>query len=325
MARWNYSNKQRYVDLGYIFTEIGDEFEIDVLDVPKHGHQVVKVLCDYCGREFDMIMSNYTKSTKNTNKVACGKCKNIKTQERLMERYGVKSPAQLQSSKEKTKQTSLERYGCENPMQNPDIKKKLVDTFVERYGVDSPAKLPQHAEAMKTFDVKKARRSYVRTCMEKYGVDNAAKVQSAKDKMRETCIERYGGKSSQCSPDVREKSWATLKSNGDIPSSKAERVMVSTLIELYGSEACFPQFILGRIAMDCLLVVDGVKIDVEYDGEFWHQNKKRQDMQRDFYCYRNGYKVLRFTSKYNTPTKEQIQDAVNYLVNSEHKHLIVPV
>lgn len=210
-------------------------------------------------------------------------------------------------------------------MQNPDVKKKLVDTLIERYGVDSPAKLPQHAEAMKAYDVKKAQESYVKTCMEKYGVDNAAKVQSVKDKMKATCVERYGGESSQCSPDVREKSWATLKSNGGVPSSKAEQAMVMGLIELYGSEACLPQFVLGRIAMDCLLVVDGVKIDIEYDGEFWHRDKKRQDMMRDFYCYEHGYKVLRFTSKYNTPTKEQIQDAVNYLVNSEHQHLIVSV
>lgn len=140
----------------------------------------------------------------------------------------------------------------------------------------------------------------------------------------ETCEERYGGKSSQCSLDVRKKTMNTRMNNGNIPISKQESAMIELLREIYGKENCIPQYILDRIAFDCLLIIDDVKIDVEYDGKYWHRDEHK-DIRRDYFTISKGYKVLRFRGNYAIPTKEQIVNGVNYLVNSEHHHLTVDI
>lgn len=318
LMRWSTKNKKRLVSLGYVFTKMGDDVYVDIAHVTPNSHYKVVVICDYCGREFEMTMSNYSKSAKDRDKVACGNCRTIKTRERLVERYGVVAALQKQEFKEKAVNTNIERYGCENPTQNKGIREKQIKTLIERYGVDTPSRLPQYLEGIKNYDRKKAQENYVKTCLEKYGVDNTAKLQSVKDKAFVTCVKKYGGGSSQCSEEVRMKSLKTLSSNGAVPTSRAELKMVETIKAIYGEENCFPQYPLGRISMDCLLIVGDTKIDVEYDGKFWHDNKQDYDTRRDFYCIHRGYKVLRFSSKYNTPTEEQIKNGVHYLVNSEH-------
>ena len=35
LLKWNNANKKRYVDLGYRFTQCGDEFEVDINDLSK--------------------------------------------------------------------------------------------------------------------------------------------------------------------------------------------------------------------------------------------------------------------------------------------------
>lgn len=80
-----------------------------------------------------------------------------------------------------------------------------------------------------------------------------------------------------------------------------------------------------RLIYDCLLIVKDIKIDVEFDGYFWHDRQKERDKRRDFYSMRKGIKVLRFVSKGSLPTKEQITQSVEYLVNTEHYHLIIDI
>ena len=46
---WNNRSKERYIALGYKFTNIGDKFTINVKDLSPNSHYVVKVKCDFCG------------------------------------------------------------------------------------------------------------------------------------------------------------------------------------------------------------------------------------------------------------------------------------
>ena len=70
---------------------------------------------------------------------------------------------------------------------------------------------------------------------------------------------------------------------------------------------------VGRFTMDCLLMIEGIKIDVEYDGIYWHQSRHHYDVWRDQKMFANGYKVLRIVSKGKMPTFEQIIEAVDKL------------
>ena len=63
--------------------------------------------------------------------------------------------------------------------------------------------------------------------------------------------------------------------------------------------------------------MDSIKIDVEYDGWFWHQDKHK-DLKRDKFLQSQGFKVLRVRSGVQLPTEEELFEAIDYLVNTEH-------
>lgn len=301
-VKWNGNTKKYWEDKGYKYTKIGDEFDVCAEDLQPKSAIKVAVICDYCGKEFEMRMYAYTASS-SCGKVTCNKCKGKKIAETNLVKYGVKNVMSVDLIHNKMKASMLERYGVEHPSQSAELHQKVMDVY----------------------DFEKAVIRRKQTCLDKYGVDNAAKSPSVIAKTKATCIERYGGESPQCDDNVRRKSWESMLLNGTTPTSKAERSMVDALKKIYGEDACTPQFVLDRISMDCLLIIGDVKIDVEYDGQFWHKGNAERDKRRDFYCINRGYKVLRFFSKYHVPTEEQIKAGVDYLVNSEHKHLRVDI
>lgn len=301
-VKWNGQTKKYWEEKGYSYTKMGNEFEAHVEDLQSKSAVKVAVVCDYCGNEFLMAMYAY-QSSSACGKVACKRCRGKKAAETNLERYGVANVMQVDAIHDKMKASMFEAYGVEHPSQNYEL----------------------HQKAMAAYDVDSAVERRKQTCLDKYGVDNAAKTAEVVEKAKATCVERYGGESSQCSDKIRRKSWESMLNHGTAPTSKAERDMVATLRKIYGDNACQPQFVLDRISMDCLLTVGDVKIDVEYDGQFWHKDNAEHDKRRDFYCINRGYKVLRFFSRYHVPNEEQIKQGVDYLVNSEHKHLRIDI
>lgn len=301
-VKWNGQTKQYWLNKGYTYTKIGDEFAVRVEDLPLKSAMFVDVVCDYCGDIFSMRMYSYT-ACSQMGKISCRHCKG-----------------------NKAKETNLVKYGVENAMQVDAIHSKMKQSMQERYGVEHPSQCKElHDKAIQEFDAVKAAEKRKATCIAKYGVDNAAKTQEVIDKAKATCIERYGGESSQCSDEIKQKTWQSMYRSGIIPTSKPERQMVELIKAIYGENNCTPQYGMGRISMDCLLTVNDIKIDVEYDGAYWHKDKNRQDERRDWYCINRGYKVLRFCGKENPPTKEQIIKSVNYLVNSGHDKLKINI
>lgn len=167
IMKWNARNKKRFVNLGYEFTKMNDEFEIDVFDLSDGSLTPVKVQCDYCGTEYEKSWYNYLleikKSTIHTD--CCCKCKKYKIVETAKNKYGVNSVFQIDEVKEKIAQTNLEKYGSSNPFGSKSIQETIRRTNIERYGVASPLQNKQILQ--KVSD----------TCMERYGVDYYIRTQ----------------------------------------------------------------------------------------------------------------------------------------------------
>lgn len=334
--KWNPNNRKYYESIGYTFTSCKDWIEVPAELVTHGSKETIQVECDYCHKIFTKTIDNYYSSIKESNESACKDCGNIKMRETMKTKYGVVAAIQSPRFAEKIKRTNIKKYGTECSLGNKEVKEKASRTMRERYGAVAPFHVQQFKEKAKNTIIKKygvnnvlqspeIQNKIKKTCLEKYGVDNPAKSDGVIKKAKKTCVERYGGESSQSSPEVRHKSWETMINNGTIPSSKAEKEMVALLIEMYGEENCFPSYPFDKVIYDCLLVIGDVKIDVEFDGYFWHKNKKEQDKRRDFYSMRKGIKVLRFLSKGNVPTKEQIKQGVQYLVDTEHHYLRIDI
>ena len=134
--RTNSSNYKHYKEKGYTFKKCGDFIEVNVLDLPKNSHEMVKVVCDICKKEREMWYGAVAKCNEENKLITCGSdsCKHKKYEDTCMKKYGVKNPNQVQEVQNKKKATNLERYGCESVMQNEKIKNKMKATNLERYG-----------------------------------------------------------------------------------------------------------------------------------------------------------------------------------------------
>lgn len=331
---WGSRNKERLERLGYQFTGKNTEVLVDIKDLSFGSKALVEVICDYCGKHIMVKYKDYNRYRK-LGKDACGECRHLKIIDTNIEKYGGRSPAVSAEVVSKLKATVLEKYGVSSVTQVEEIKEKAKKTCLEKYGVPNAAQSAIVQAKMK------------RTCQDKYGKDYVLQSEQLRQKIQSTCVDKYGGKTPLASPDVRDKIattnlakygsvspfgnkeirnaiMETRKANNSFPTSKPEQEMVRLLKELYGDENCYPQYILDKISFDCLLVIDGIKIDVEYDGKYWHQNT-HHDIKRDYFTIGKGYKVLRFRGTTQAPSIKQIQEGVDYLVNSEHHHLIIDI
>ncbi|MQR94773.1 hypothetical protein [Fictibacillus phosphorivorans] len=98
IVRWTANKtKSHYIDKGYHYTFIGDEFLIPVNDLPSSSNVKVEVVCDYCGTNLYKQFGKYLRSREASpiKKDACKKCHPLKTKEGNLLLYGVDHYTQL--------------------------------------------------------------------------------------------------------------------------------------------------------------------------------------------------------------------------------------
>lgn len=288
----------------------GQKIEIVVEHLPHSSHKVVQIQCDYCGVKFEREYRHYLKGRREFPEDTCKDCAVKKIAKIHTKKYGGIGLASLQL-KEKAQNTNKERYGDITPLQNKEIIEKAKKTCQEKYGGTGMGSLITRGK-IESFN------------LQHYGVRNPSQREDIKRKKEETCFAHYGVKSFFGDPnrteELTKKAKESLYKNGKTPSSKMEEGLNKLLIEIYGLENCFPSFLVSPLTFDCLLIVNNQKIDVEYDGWYWHKNTEERDRKRNYKVMSLGYKVLRVKSKFELPTKEQIQKAVDYLVNQGHHY-----
>jgi len=72
---WNSNNKKKYEELGYIFTKMKGELEINVKDLTNGSNILVSVQCDECGKILEgVIWNSYIKRTHDNGKYYCKSC-----------------------------------------------------------------------------------------------------------------------------------------------------------------------------------------------------------------------------------------------------------
>lgn len=283
---WNNRNKSRYISLGYEYTGRYTMFLVKVEDLLDTSKKKVKVICDNCGKEMIRPYREYIKYHDNTFGDLCTKCCTRKRESTCMKKYGNKNPSQVEIFKEKRTNTHLKLYGVENAFQSDVFKNKSKQT-----------------------------------CLEKYGTEYANQCENIKSKIRNTCIIKYGGTNPNKSEKVREKINNTLLRHGNIKTSNAQFEMYNILDDMYSNVTL--NYIVGRCTLDCMVEIKSQHIDIEYDGQYWHQQRENEDRRRDFYLMRRGYKVLRIKANNDVPSREQLKQGIDYLVNGNHYHKII--
>lgn len=238
--------------------------------------------------EFQVKAEDMNPTSHNKVKVQCDYCGAVMTRD--FRRYILEHDEELGDTCHKCKRikqekTNQQKYGVDWCLQREDFKQKQIDTCREKYGVDY---ISQDAEF---------RQSVISSCLERYGVSNIS-----------------------CNEDIKRKKSESFYEHGTCPTSQQQIQLCEMLKEIYGK--CELNYPVDGCSLDCYVEIDGIKIDVEYDGWYWHKDKQESDKRRNYFLIHKGYRVLRFICKNEMPTKECIQKNIDKIVKNGN-HLII--
>lgn len=180
-------------------------------------------------------------------------------------------------------------------------REKAKITNMSRFGVEW---------ALQTNKSKEKQKS---TCLKKYGVEYISQHKGFRENVKNSCLERYGVENVSQLEETRLKVAQSFYEHGTCPTSKQQYAIFQMLKEEYVN--CELNFPCGRCSLDCMIDVEGIKIDIEYDGAYWHQDAQK-DRRRDYYVSSQGYKILRILGENDVPSKEEIQQAIHILLTT---------
>ena len=268
---------KHYQNLGYD-AKCLQEIYVKAEHLSNGSHEEVEYQCDYCKRFFHREYKTYIHCRKKNNMDSCEECAHkFKAKETCLERYGVSNPMYLEETKEKIRNTNIDKYGTPNSSSNPLVKEKVKNTLLKKYGTTSLPSVPEIKEKMKN------------TCLNKYGVEHAGSA-----------------------PEIIKKRTETLNKNSTQKCSKQQQAIYDMLKEQYSNIEL--NFSFSTLSLDIALFDDNKKIDIEYDGWYWHQDKNR-DRRRDEYLKSQGWKILRIKSGHKIPTLAELKQCINKLLN----------
>lgn len=180
---------------------------------------------------------------------------------------------------------------------------KCEHTIREKYGVDKASEIPDYFIKIKNNNKKK------------YGVEWAAQLPETTEKRKQTNLKRYGVSHVLQNPNICAKAIKTRCENFKNPTSKPQRDLGELLEQLYGK--CDLEVPCGQCSLDCVVKINSINIDVEYDGWFYHQDIQR-DRRRDNFVKSCGYKILRIkgNKKDTLPSNDLIDKHIQQLLNS---------
>ena len=294
-------NITHYKELGYDVKN-KDTIVVPPEHLPTGSNIKVDVICDGCGqllhREYTVYLNSHT-----DNLDLCNKCNRIKANKTMLNRYGVEHPVHCPELFAKQKQSLIEKYGVDCPFKSEEINAKKAVTNMEKYGGNS----------VMCSDAGK--KKYRQTCIQKYGVPNYSQTSEYKIKFQNTCIEHFGVPHPSLCPDIVQKSLNTMVKNDTVKTSSQQIQLHKMVKQKYpNAELNYP---FSSCSLDIFIYVNDIQIDIEYDGSYWHTDKQR-DIKRDKFLQSQGFKTLRIRSGHLLPTGEELFNAIDYLVNTEH-------
>lgn len=282
------SNKtiSHYRSKGYD-AKIGEPIYVYAHDLTSGSHAKVKVTCDICGcylgEHNEITYLNYITQHNRQGIDCCKKCKSMKTKITNNQKYNGSSPMCSKTVQAKSQQTCMKNYGCEFAMQNISNVQKAQNTNMKKYGSKAP-------------------------------MGN----QQIRERAEQTNMQRYGYTYKFISPESLQNARYALKQKGYTRISSQAQSVYEMLCQIYGNEFCKQEVPVLRYSLDCVLYIDDAQIDIEYDGEYWHENNVEFDSKRDKELINLGYKVLRIKSKKKIPDISVLKEKIDYLINSNN-------
>lgn len=186
---------------------------------------------------------------------------------------------------------------------------KTKENNMLRFGVDSTSKLDSVKEKIRN------------TCFEKYGVTCPLKAEEVKEKIKKTNLERLGVEYPTQNDEVKAKVAMAFYKNGLCRTSQQQNEIFDVLTK-YGLDVEL-NYLESRCLLDVAVFKDGRKVNVEYDGYFWHRNRAAYDRRRDEFLKKNGWQIIRIKGSHKLPSEIEIINSVIRMINSDRRYLCI--
>ena len=134
--------------------------------------------------------------------------------------------------------------------------------------------------------------------------------------MEETNLSRYGVKCVLSNCNIQEKAKQTLSKNGNVLSSKQQIEIKNMISQLFPDSQIILNHPLSSLFLDVALITKDIKIDIEYDSNYWHKDRNK-DRKRDEYVKSQGYKILRIKSGHLIPSEKELKEKLNELLQTD--------
>lgn len=314
--------KNYYIEKGYVFTKVGDLFEVKVEDLPYASNVYVNVQCDYCGEKYSTQYGAYNKTVRD-GKNACKKCSSKRTEETNLKKYGVKNVFELDEIKTKSKDTLINKYGVENISQLPENQEKIKKNNLEKYGVTNTSKLDS------------TKQKVVETNRQKFGVDYPMQTEEFQNRIKETSMKLYGVNHFTQNKDVIQKRKSTVKERYGVEYAIQNKNILHKSIKsryLHGNFTCSKQqyqlyeciggelnYPFKNFVIDVAFVED--KIAIEWDGsghdlsvrmgKISQSEFDRNENFRNKILFENDWRTIKFITKKDI-FPNNILDIFNY-------------
>ena len=216
--------------------------------------------------------------------------------------------------KDKVKESYIKKYGVDNPAKSKEVQNKIKETLLKNYGV------------INTFQLSKTKEKIKNTFQERYGVNHNSQNEEIKEKMIKSKLsgaynrikKTYAGK---YEPMFSEEEyigvheyyyWKCCKcgnvfksmyNNGHIISRcfkcEPRKQIIKSQEEIELTEYC-KQFYSNILENDKTLiypleldiVIPEKKIAIEFNGIYWHKNKKEYHNMKSTRCEKIGYRII---------------------------------
>jgi len=242
----NNQNKKRLMKLLDENINVGDVVNLPIEKLSKSSHYKIKVKCDVCGNEKYLSYQKYNSNINKHNIYTCNNsCAQIKNRKTSLENFGVDHHSKTEDFKQKLIKYNSERINytlIEKIKMNIEKEKENVERLKRKKKEEKEKiKKENYKNMVKKVEKTKLekygnkhynnREKMKETCFEKYGVENTSKIKEIQDKWKQTNLERYGVENVFQSEEIKEKIKNTnLEKYGVEYPSQSETIMEKILI-----------------------------------------------------------------------------------------------
>lgn len=228
--------------------------------------------------------------------------------------------------------TNLIRYGSENPSGSRDVRNKAHKTMEEKYGVRHALQNKKFLDkSRKTFAINyseeltspfasiEIQKKSKETLMSNYGVVNPMHNEEIKQKLINTCMERYNlpnGGGTESSVLARHE---TLMEQGDGETyASKEEIQLKEYIETLGVTV-EKKYVGGSKPFEIDVYIPELKIGFEYNGVWAHcearlKNFKTRHKEKTDRCAEQGIRLIHIFSNHWEERNDKIKSIIKSIL-----------